>query len=311
MTRRLTVIAPGSIGNVGPGFDVLGLAISGLAMSVTLEQDGGGMLLGAVRGRDAELLPADPEKNGALLAARLVFEDRHVSPGIALSIDNGLPFSGGLGGSASSAVAGAAAALAWVGEPLEPRELMHFALQAETRLSGWHLDNIAASVLGGLTLTRDTETLDAVRIPILAPWHVALVTPRARVATKEARKILPQSWERSLWTRQMAQTAALVHAFEASDAGLLRRALHDAFAEPLRSHLIPYFYDIKEAALANGALGCSISGSGPTVFAIAETEPEAQQAASAMARACGGDPALMHVCPVDAEGVKIVSDTGS
>jgi homoserine kinase len=304
MIRSSKVFAPGSIGNVGPGFDVLGLAISGLGVTVAIEPDSDGPKIGEVSGRDVTELPKDVDRNAAALAAILVYDKAGVKPLFRFSMENGLPFSGGLGGSATAAVAGAAAALLSLGRDLDPKPIMRCALEAEEILSGRHMDNIAAAMFGGLTLTRDVESLDVVRIPVVAPWHIALMTPRVRVATRHARSILPETWARALWTRQMAQTAALVHAFGSGDAKLLGRALEDGFAEPVRAGLIPRFREIKQAALDAGAFGCSISGSGPTVFAITRDAVTARLVVAAMGKAAGGDPSLVYECPIGEKGVR-------
>lgn len=289
---------------MGPGFDVLGLAISGLGVTVAIEPDSDGPKIGEVSGRDVTELPKDVDRNAAALAAILVYDKAGVKPLFRFSMENGLPFSGGLGGSATAAVAGAAAALLSLGRDLDPKPIMRCALEAEEILSGRHMDNIAAAMFGGLTLTRDVESLDVVRIPVVAPWHIALMTPRVRVATRHARSILPETWARALWTRQMAQTAALVHAFGSGDAKLLGRALEDGFAEPVRAGLIPRFREIKQAALDAGAFGCSISGSGPTVFAITRDAVTARLVVAAMGKAAGGDPSLVYECPIGEKGVR-------
>ena len=239
MPRRATVFAPGSIGNVGPGFDVLGLAVDG-----------------------------------------------------------------GMGGSAASSVAGALAAARAMGEDPSPSALMEAALAGEAAVAGRHLDNIAASVLGGLTLVRTTEPLDAVRIPLHDEWWVALVTPEVRVETRAARALLPETWGRAEWVQQMANTAALVHAFATGDRELVRRSLDDRYAEPRRASLIPRFAEVKGAALASGGLGCSISGSGPTVFALAADSAAARRCASAMKAAFADTPASVHVGRVAEEGAR-------
>lgn len=304
MIRSAKVFAPGSIGNVGPGFDVLGLAIGGLGVTVSIEPDNEGPKIAEITGRDAGDLPEDVDRNAAALAAILLYDKAGFKPLFRMSMENGLPFSGGLGGSATAAVAGAAAALLSLGRDFDPKPIMRCALEAEEMLSGRHLDNIAASMFGGLTLTRDVESLDVVKVPVAAPWHIALLTPRVRVATKQARSILPETWARSLWTRQMAQTAALVLAFSTGDKDLLSRALEDGFAEPLRAGLIPNFKEIKQAALDAGAYGCSISGSGPTLFAITGDAVTARLALAAMGKAAGGDPALFHECAIGEKGLR-------
>ncbi|HVE72435.1 MAG TPA: homoserine kinase, partial [Thermoanaerobaculia bacterium] len=177
------------------------------------------------------------------------------------------------------------------------------ALEGESFVAGRHLDNIAPSTVGGLALSRCTDPIDVVKLPVGAEWWIALVTPRVRIQTKEARALLPDRSERAEWIQQMANTTALAHAFAVADGALLRRALEDRYAEPRRAPLIPRFYEVKRAALEAGAFGCSISGSGPTLFAIAADESTARQCAAAMESAFG-EVAGTHVGAIAKEGVR-------
>jgi homoserine kinase len=263
-----TVFAPASIGNVGPGFDVLGLAVDGVGDKVTVALTDGEARVDRITGRDAEIVPRDAQQNVAAIAAIAWLRNAGVRKQPIVSIEKGLAVAGGMGGSAASAVGGALSAALAAGASPDSREIMRAALEAESIVAGRHLDNIAASTLGGLTIVLSTDPIDAISIPAPPQWRVVLLTPRVRIETKKAREILPQQWDRPSWTRQMASTTALAYAFASADASLLRRALDDRYAEPIRADLIPNFRDVKRAALDAGALGCSISGSGPTIFAI-------------------------------------------
>ncbi len=275
---RATVFAPGSVGNVGPGFDILGLAVAGLGDRVTVEISPKDVVI--VRGRDAELLPTDPQKNAASIAANAML--RHVEPALSrlepperrlyakVTVDKGLPVSGGIGGSAASSVAGAYAAALAAGIKASAQDIMMSALEGEMAVSGRHLDNIAPITLGGLVLSRSIEPVDVIPLPVPATWVVALVAPSVRIETRQARAILPEQWDRNSWIQQMANTSALIVAFMSGDGALARRALDDLYAEPRRAPMIPRFQEVKRAALDSGAFGCSISGSGPTIFAIVE-----------------------------------------
>jgi homoserine kinase len=277
---KASVFAPGSVGNVGPGFDVLGLAVGGLGDTVTVELAEEWSV--SVQGRDAELIPTEPAKNVAAIAARAMMDRlKPVLHRARITVEKGLPMSGGIGGSASSSVAGAYAAALACGTKPSHEEIILAALAGEEAVSGRHLDNIAPITMGGLVLSRSIEPLDVVKLSVPYDWCVVLARPAARIETKRARAILPEMWDRASWTQQMANTAALIHAFAMGDGALLRRALDDRYAEPHRAPLIPRFHDIKRAALEAGAFGCSISGSGPTIFAIAHRS-NAEQCAAAM-----------------------------
>lgn len=300
---RATVFAPGSIGNVGPGFDILGLAVDDIGDTITLELIDGHDTTIQVRGRDAALVPTDPAQNVVNIAAHAMLRLLGRDQGIAVSIEKGLPVAGGLGGSAASSVAGAYAAAVALGVEPAPVLTIEAALAGEMHASGRHLDNIAPITLGGLVLSRIAQPIDVIKLPILDDWHVALVTPHVSVETKAARAILPMEWARGEWVTQMANVAAMVHAFATGDGALLRRSLDDHYAEPRRASLIPHFYEVKQAALDAGAFGCSISGSGPTVFAITSKD-DVSRIAAVMQEAFDEVAANVHVAPIAQQGVR-------
>ncbi len=304
MKDQFTAYAPGSIGNVGPGFDVLGLAVDGIGDRVTVTLTKRESRVDAITGRDASLVPLSPTRNCAAIAANaylLPYGFRAI-----VSVNKGLALSGGMGGSAASSVAGAYAAALALGQAPQQRDILAAALEGEAVLSGRHLDNIAPSVVGGLALSRCVDPIDVVKLPIAAEWWIALVTPNVRIRTKEARALLPDLTDRATWIQQMANTTALAHAFAVGDGALLGRALDDRYAEPRRAPLIPHFYEMKQAALEAGAFGCSISGSGPTLFAIAPDQATARECAAAMERVFidGGGSATQHVGAIAREGVR-------
>lgn len=300
--HRATAFAPGSIGNVGPGFDVLGLAVDGIGDRVTVELTRGDSKVVDVTGRDAELVPRDADRNCAAIAANAYL--RPFGYRAIVSIDKGLALAGGMGGSAASSAAGAYAAALALGQSPDLREIIAAALEGESAVAGRHLDNIAPSVVGGLALSRSVDPIDVIKLPVAAEWWIALVTPRVRIQTKDARALLPGAFDE--WIAQMANTTALAHAFAVADGELLRRALDDRYAEPRRAPLIPRFHEVKRAALDAGAFGCSISGSGPTLFAIAANEAGARACAAAMERAFG-EVASTHVGAIAKEGVRRMS----
>jgi homoserine kinase len=301
---RATAFAPGSIGNVGPGFDVLGLAVDGIGDRVTVELTDGPSRVDGVTGRDADLVPRDPAKNAASIAAAAWLRAAGISRNTIVSIEKGLPLAGGMGGSAASSVGGALAACLAAGVESSPNDVMAAALEGEGAVAGRHLDNIAASTVGGLALCRSVDPIDVVAIPVAASWWVVLLTPRVRIETKQARAVLSGSCERQRWVQQMANTAGLLYAFATGDASLVQRSLDDLYAEPLRAPLIPNFAAVKKAALDAGALGCSISGGGPTIFAI--TTAEDHRCAAAMKAAMADVESDVHVAPIAKRGAHAV-----
>ncbi len=278
--------APGSVGNLGPGLDVLGCAVTGAHDEVCLEwSDAPGVTVLDAGHPD---LPSAPERNTAAIAASEALARaraqgaRCLAEGLALRVTKGLPLSGGQGGSAASAVAGAVALNTLVGRILSNLELAECALVAESRVAGRHLDNIAPSLLGGLVLVRSVDPLDLVPIATPAHLRIVLATPAQRLETARARAVLPEAVPRATAIHQMAQVGAIIAACEADDLALLGRAIDDRIAEPVRASLIPGFREVKLAAMETGALGVSISGAGPTIFALCDGDARAAAVAAAM-----------------------------
>jgi len=205
---------------------------------------------------------------------------------VEISLEKRMPLSSGLGSSAASAVAAVFAANILAGRPLPPRELLPFTMEAERAACGSaHADNVAPSLLGGFVLIRSYEPLDVVQLPVPAGLCCAVAHPHTELRTEDARKILKKEVRLADAIRQWGNLAALVAALYNGDLSLLGRSLQDVVAEPARSLLIPGFDAVKSAALAAGALGCSISGSGPSVFALCASTEDSARAGTAMVAA--------------------------
>jgi homoserine kinase len=304
---RATVYAPASIGNVGPGFDVLGLAVSGLGDRITVEIiEGDESKIVDVSGQDASLVPRNARENCATIAAlsllRRVGDTRHV----AISIHRELPLAGGLGASAAASVGAAVATMYALGKTLDVSLLLSSALDGEEKVAGRHLDNIAPSLLGGLCVSLSTQPPQAAKVPTQGSWWLALVTPAFKLTTKKARGVLPSLVSQEEFVQQMAHTSGLITAFASGDYELARASLKDSYAEPRRAPLINGFTDAKKAALAAGALGCSISGAGPSIFALCADEKSASHAAQAMKQALLPLESQIHVGPMDHKGARRV-----
>ena len=286
--HRVRVFAPGSVGNIGVGLDILGLALAGPGDVVEAERSAvpGVVVLDAGHPD----LPTEAGANTAALAAQAVLRQAGAtSVGVTLRVEKGLPLSGGQGGSAASAVAGAMATTALLELHLTERQLLESALAAEACVAGWHLDNILPSLVGGVVLIRDARAYDYARLPFPAGLRLVIAHPAQRLRTVEGRAVLPREVPRDVAMYQAAQVGALVLALATGDLDLLRRAQDDRIAEPARAPLLPGFAAAKAAALAAGALGCSISGSGPTAFAFAADETAAQRIADAMSAGYAGE----------------------
>ncbi len=314
-SARFAATAPGGIGNIGPGLDVLGCALSGPRDEVTVGwSDTPGISLESTGHPD---LPRNPERHtGALAAAAVlvVARERGISThaGLTLHARKELPLLGGQGGSAASAVAGAVATNALLGSVLSEVELMQCCLVAEEQVAGRHLDNIAPSLLGGIILVRSLDPIDVVRLPVPHSLRIVIAHPAQRLATSKARGVLPALITRGVAQHQMAQVGALVAACYSGDLALFGRAIDDRIAEPVRSALLPGFADAKRAALQAGALGMSISGAGPSAFAIVADAVTGEAVGRAMveAYARAGLDCETRVTTVDERGATVRTVNG-
>ena len=275
--------APATVANVASGFDVLGFALSEPGDIVTARRSPReGVRLTEVRG-DGGLLPRDPTRNTATVAITALMERLGSPFGVEVELEKRMPLASGLGSSAASAVAGVLAANYLAGSPVDSPHLVPFVIEAERVACGSaHADNVAPALLGGIVLIRSYDPLDVVRLPVPPGLSAAVVHPHIEVKTEDARRILKRDIRLSLAVEQWGNLAALVASLYTNDFDLLSRSLKDVVAEPVRSLLIPGFATVKRAALDAGALGCSISGSGPSIFALCRGMETATAAAQAM-----------------------------
>ncbi|MET0534119.1 MAG: homoserine kinase [Steroidobacter sp.] len=268
-----TAFAPASIGNVAVGFDVLGHSFQAIGDRVTARRVASpGVTITSITGTTVDL-PKEPEKNTAGMAVLSMVRDLNLDFGIELAIEKGIPLGSGLGGSAASAVAGVVAANALLAQPLTQLELLKFAMKGEAVASGSvHVDNIAPSLFGGLVLTVGIDNPNVKQIPVPKSVRCVLVHPHMMLSTREARKILNRSIDLSNVIWQSANLAGFLTGCFTDDLQLIRESLEDVIIEPQRQVLIPGFQAVKQGAMSNGALGCSISGAGPTIFAWCEQQ---------------------------------------
>lgn len=266
--ERATAFAPASVGNVAIGFDILGFAIDTLGDRVTVSRlETPGVEVSAVRGITGEL-PRQAQDNTAGRALLALQEAVRPAFGFRVEIDKGIPLGSGLGGSAASAVGAVVAANALLPQPLSRLELLQFAMAGEAVASGArHADNIAPSLYGGLVLTVGIDHPRVKQIPVPAGIRAVIVHPHMFLATAKARAILKLSVELSDFVWQTAHLAGFISGCYTDDLDLIRASLEDVVIEPQRSALIPGFQEVRRGAMEAGALGCSISGAGPSMFA--------------------------------------------
>jgi homoserine kinase len=309
--RAVRAFTPGGIGNVGPGLDILGCAVTGPGDAVIASLlDQPGVRLDRTGHPD---LPADPARHAsAIAAAEVLRRVGRTATGISLIVEKGLPLAGGQGGSAASALAGAAAANALLGGILSPTEVLYSALVAEEQLAGRHIDNLAPALVGGMLLIRSIDPLDVIRIPTPAALRIVLVHPEMRLRTADARAVLPARVDRATALAQAAAVATMIAAFFSDDLELLRGAIDDRIAEPARATLLPGFLSAKAAALRAGALGCSISGGGPSSFALVNGGASGPTVLEAMldAYTASGIAATGRIAEIDHQGTRVEEYAG-
>jgi len=306
--KRVTVYAPGSASNLGPGFDCLGIAFTGRGDRVTATlEEAPGVRVGSV---SDSRIPLDASRNTAAIAASSVLR-RAGAPaafGLRLDVLKGLPLSGGMGGSAASAVAGAVAADAVLESNLSREELLAAALDAEAVVAGRHADNVAPSLYGGAVIVVSLEPLLLARVRVHASLALVLVSPDYQVETAAARAVLPREVARADAVSQSARLAALVLGLERAEAELVRGSMEDLIAEPARRHLYPGFAEARAGGLQAGALGVVVSGAGPSVVAVTPADV-AERVAAALEAAyrAKGIAALAHCAAADDRGARVVA----
>ncbi|HRP38095.1 MAG: homoserine kinase [Chitinophagales bacterium] len=307
--KTISVFAPATVANVACGFDVLGFAIQqpgdiveltlNTSEKVTIKQISG----------DGGRLPLVAEKNTAGVAVIEFLKYLNQIQGVEISIQKNLPLGSGLGSSAASSAAALVGINELLGNPLSKKELIPFAMEAERIACGAaHADNVAPSILGGLVLIRSYTPLDIIEIPTPSNLCCVVVNPHIELRTEDSRKVLPKEIPLQIAITQWGNLAALIAGFMKNDFDIISRSLQDVIAEPYRAPLIPGFSSVKQAALNLGALGCSISGSGPSIFALCNSENIANEVAKAMQQKFQeiGLESTAFISKINAEGAKVL-----
>ena len=300
--------APASAANVAIGFDILGFSVDVLGDTVTVERtEKPGVVITGSTGVVTDI-PRDPEKNTAGRA--LLAMQQALNPGFGFSalIHKGIPLGSGLGGSAASAVAAVVAANALLPKPLPKIELLKFAMQGEAVSSGsLHVDNISPSLFGGLVLTVGIDHPRVKQIPVPPGIRAVLVHPHLFLSTKQARGILKREVTMSDFIWQTANLAGFISGCYTNDLDMIRASFEDVVIEKQRSQLIPGFDAVRGGAIAAGALGCTISGAGPTMFAWAlDADAEKVRAAMVAAFGAAGMKVDHWIVPIEATGARVL-----
>lgn len=284
--KTVKVFAPATIGNVGSGFDVIGVAIDrpgDVVVASRMRQSGLDFIL---RNDAREDVPTDAVKNVAAHVARLLIEELRPQFGVKLTLHKHMPVGSGLGSSAASSVGAVLAVNALMKKPLKRKDLLRFALEGERLATGsGHADNAAPCLLGGAQLVRSYDPLDVIALPVRNTITWVVVHPRIILHTQDARTVLPKEITLQSAIRQWGNVGGLVAGLSRGDAKLVGTCTEDIVVEPHRAKLVTGFYEVKQSALDAGAQGCTLSGSGPSMFAVASSPSSAAKIAAAMKQA--------------------------
>jgi homoserine kinase len=308
--NTIRVFAPATVANVACGFDIFGFAVDSPGDVVELtRRDTPGVTITDIIG-DEGRLPREAARNTAGISIQRYLQhiDR-TDVGVDLLLTKQMPLGSGLGSSAASAVAGVFAINELLGRLLQPIDLLPFAMEGERIACGSaHADNVGPSLLGGFVVVRSYNPLDVIKLDTPAGMHATLVHPDIEVNTKDARFILKNEVSLKNAIIQMGNVAGLVAGLMKPDYDLISRSMVDVIIEPVRAILIPQFAEVKQAALANGALGCSISGSGPSMFALCRDAETAQRVAQAMQEAfmAVGITSEAYVSEINRQGPRVI-----
>ncbi|KAA6436646.1 homoserine kinase [Dyadobacter flavalbus] len=308
--NSVKAFAPATVANVACGFDIFGFAIEEPGDVVELRRrDEPGIVITDIFG-DEGRLPRNAEKNAVTVVMLRMLEHLGIKDfGYEVVLHKNMPLGSGMGSSAASAVAGVMAMNELLGNPLTRQELLPFAMEGERMASGSaHADNVGPSLLGGFVVIRSYNPLDIFTIPVPDDLYCTLVHPDIEINTKDARFILRNEVSLKNTIAQMGNVAGLVAGLMKADYELIGRSMVDVIIEPVRSILIPEFNAVKQAAISNGALGCSISGSGPSMFALSRGMESAVKAGNAMQQQFSeaGIESSVHVSAINKGGAVVL-----
>jgi homoserine kinase len=307
--QSIKVFAPATVANVACGFDVLGFALHEPGDEVIMRlADHKQLLIKEITGDEGKL-SLQIEKNTVSVTVQKYLNFLGISQGVDIWLHKKMPLGSGLGSSAASAVAGLVAINELLGKPNPTKDLLRWAMEGERVACGSaHADNVAPSLLGGFVLIRSYEPLDVHKLPFPADLVAAVIHPHTELRTEVARGVLPKEIKMATAVKQWGNVGGLVAGLCLSNFELISNSLQDVVAEPARAGLIPCFYDMKNAALGSGALGCSISGAGPSVFALCKGREIAEKVAQSMTnilknKQIGFD---IYISTINEAGAKII-----
>lgn len=304
----IKIFCPATIANISCGFDVLGLALSAIGDEMIIKKvPAPGLTITKISGLD---LPKEIDKNVAGVAGLAFMEASEYKGGFEIEIYKKIKAGSGIGSSAASASGAVWGMNYLLNAPFSQHQLVQFAMAGEKLASGVaHADNVAPAIYGGFTLVRSTEPLDVIPIHVPKELYASIIHPHIEIKTSDSRKILKTSISLADGIKQWGNVGALVAGLYQEDYDLISRSLVDHIVEPIRSILIPGFDEVKHAALSAGALGCGISGSGPSIFALSKGLKTAQKVTQAMSNVfehmdLSYDP---YVSEINTKGIQIMT----
>lgn len=306
--ESVKVFAPATVANVSCGFDVLGFCLDQVGDEIIVHKSSQpGIHITKIEGQD---LPLATKKNVAGVAAEALLEKYPTDHGFEIEIYKGIKAGSGIGSSAASAAGAVFGINAILGEPFSRNQLIEFAMKGEELASGAaHADNVSPALLGGFTLVRCGKTPDVISLPTPKELYATIIHPKIELRTADARSVLKKTISLEKGIQQWGNLAALISALYTSDYDLISRSLVDVIIEPERSILIPYFNEMKKAALSAGALGSGISGSGPSIFTLSEGQATALKVKQALVDTFSplGIEFDTFVSKINSKGVQIIS----
>lgn len=306
--NEIKIFSPATVSNVACGFDVLGFCLNSVGDEMIVRKTKEkGIRISKIEGFD---LPLDTKSNVAGVAALALLEHAKPDCGFEIEIYKKIKPGSGIGSSSASASGSVFAINELLGRPYTKSQLTGFAIKGEAVASGSeHADNIAPGIYGGFTLVKSLHPLEVLQIPVPKNLYTVIIHPQIEIKTSAARSILPKNVPLSDAVIQWANVGSLVHALHTSDYGLIKRSLEDIIIEPYRAQLIPHYQDVKNEALKAGALGASISGSGPSVFMLTEGLDTANKVEQAIHSVYSKKTIAFetYVSSINVEGIKILS----
>ena len=306
--NEIKIFSPATVANVSCGFDVLGFCLDSVGDDMVIRKtEKKGIYITKIEGFD---LPYEADLNVAGVSALAMYEDIDVDFGFEIEIYKNIKPGSGIGSSAASAVGSVFGMNELLGRPFNKTQLTGFAIKGEALASKCeHADNLAPALFGGFTLVKSISPLQILEIPSPDDLYATIIHPQIEIKTSESRAILPKKIALSDAITQWANFGSLIHALHTSDYDLIKESLHDVVVEPHRSKLIPHFNAVKKAAITAGALGCGISGSGPSIFTLSNSLETSNNVKDAIKNVYSktGIAFEIHVSKINTEGVKIIS----